>query len=113
MHKFGLTFALPEPGAADVTTRELTITVSGQDTPIVQKLAGVAKESDQAIFDKDAELSVTLVDIDDSGNRSPASAAFVYKVIDDIAPPAPGQLGVASKVEIPDAPPAPPAGSNP
>jgi hypothetical protein len=99
--KFEITFALPPPAAADVVNRELTISITGVDSPIVQNLNGAARESDRVQFDEDAELSVTLVDIDNAGNRSPASAAFVYRVVDDVAPPAPGAVGISSKTEVP------------
>jgi uncharacterized lipoprotein YbaY len=101
MDRWGITFSLPEPGAADVVKRELTVSITGVDEPIVQNLSGKALSSDQIEVDEDAELSVTLVDIDNAGNRSQPSAALVYKVVDDVPPPAPGTVSVGNKVELP------------
>lgn len=106
MDRFGLTFFLP-PAGNDVETRELSITVNGQDPPTVKTYGKpFPATTEQLIFNQDDELSLTLVDIDDAGNRSPASAALSVTVNDDVAPDAPGNLGVASKVELPDEPPA-------
>jgi hypothetical protein len=100
MSQFGLKFSLPAPGASDVATRELTITVNGGDPPTVKSYPGSALITDELIFNADDALSLTLVDIDGHGNRSPASAAFVYTVVDDVPPPAPGSVGVSEKRQI-------------
>jgi hypothetical protein len=114
MAKFGLKFGLPPAGASDVTqggSRELSITVGGQDVPQVVTLPGAAMETDELTFESDAVLSLTLVDIDKSGNRSQPSAIFNYTVVDDVAPPQPGQLSVAAKRQLPDEAPTPTPGT--
>lgn len=100
MASFGLKFQLPPPGASDVTTRELSVTVNGGDPPQIHNLAGSTLVTDEMVFQADDQLVLTLVDIDAKGNRSQASAAFSLTVVDDIAPPQPGELGVAEKRQI-------------
>ncbi len=100
MAKFGIVFALPTPGASDVAQRELTVTVNGGDPPLVQTMQGAVLVSDEMVFTDADELSVTLVDIDEHGNRSQPSAAFSYSVVDDVPPPQPGDLGVSAKRQI-------------
>lgn len=107
MDRFGFTFALP-PSDPDTASRELSITVNGGDPPTVKTYQPTAAVTDQLIFNQDDQLVLTLVDIDDAGNRSQASAALSVTVNDDVPPATPGALGVASKVELPDeSPPAP------
>ena len=100
MAQFGLKFTLPAPGASDVNTRELTITVNGGDPPQVVNYAGNVLVTDELVFNADDSLVLVLVDIDGHGNRSSASPAFSYDVVDDVAPPQPGELAVAEKRQI-------------
>src|SRR5262245_5526338 len=100
MSQFGIKFGLPAPGASDVAQRELTVTVNGGDPPLVRTYAGATLTTDQWIFSTGDVVSASLIDIDGSNNRSQPSAAYVFAVTDDVAPPAPGQLGVAEKVQI-------------
>jgi hypothetical protein len=100
MATFGIKFALPTPGASDVAQRELTVTVNGGDPPLVRTYTAPATESDEWVFALNDNLSVSLVDIDTSGNRSQPSAAFTMTVTDTVAPPQPGALGVASIRQI-------------
>jgi len=106
MSQFGFKIVLPPPGASDVATRELSITVNGGDPPTVKTYPGATLLTDEVVFNADDQLVMTLVDIDGHGNRSQPSAAFSYAVVDDVAPPQPGQLGVQDKRQI-DTPPAP------
>jgi hypothetical protein len=97
---FGIKLSLPVPGASDVATRLLTVTVNGGDPPILQTLLGSALVSDQLVLHDNDTVVATLVDVDGHNNHSPASAAFSFTVIDDVAPPAPGALGIAEKVQL-------------
>ena len=101
MANFGYTFALPPVGSVDVISRELTVTVNGGDPPQVVTLPGAALLTDEMVFNADDKLVITLVDIDGHGNRSQASAAFSYDVVDDVPPPQPGELGVQDKRQLP------------
>lgn len=66
---YGLKFGLPKSGKAEVTTRELTITVNGGDTPQVHELAGTVMKTDELVFGKDDTLVLNLVDVDAAGKR--------------------------------------------
>jgi hypothetical protein len=101
MSSFGFVFSLPPVGASDVSRRELTVTVNGGDPPLVRSYDGQPLQSDEYVFADKDHISVTLVDIDGAGNRSPSSAALSFDVIDDVPPPAPGDLGIGSKRQMP------------
>ncbi len=100
MATFGIKFALPPAGASDVNQRELTVTVNGGDPPLARTYPGPVTESDEWVFNDADHLTVVLVDVDGKGNRSQPSSAFNYDVIDDVAPPQPGELAVSSKRQI-------------
>jgi hypothetical protein len=61
------TLDLPAPGASDVATRELNITVDDQNR--VESLAGDARTY-ELLVERDKAVALFLVDIDASGNRS-------------------------------------------
>lgn len=100
MAQFGIKFGLPAPGAVDVATRELSITTNGAEPPVVQTLAGMVNISEEVTFNDGDSFSVVLVDIDGHGNRSQPSAAFTGTVVDDVAPPIPGEVTLAEKRQI-------------
>lgn len=104
MSQFRYKFTLPPPGATDVASRELSIQVAGQDAPQVVVLPGDALQTDFiGPFDMGAALKVSLVDIDSATptpNRSVPSDAFEFTVIDDVAPPKPGMIGVAESQQV-------------
>ena len=90
--------------AADVATRELTTTVNGTAQPAVNALP---TDTDSVVgqFAEGDVLSVSLVDIDASGNRSEATVEELT-VSDTVAPPKPGEFGLsAEQVETTDVPP--------
>ena len=104
MATFGYTFNLPPKGASDVAKRELTFKFSDGREPVT----AVANDDVDALVSKEfpfgdegePTITVVLQDVDQKGNVSGASPEFSFKVVDDVAPPAPGQLGVASKRQI-------------
>lgn len=100
MASFGIKFGFKAPGASDVVQRELSVTVNGGDPPLVRTYSGPVLESDEWVFQANDALVAVLVDIDGTGNKSPASSAFSYTVTDDIAPPAPGDITVVDKRQI-------------
>jgi len=80
--------------APDVSTRELSVVINGGE-PSVVSFAGDATDLGEISAEQGAEVTMTLVDIDDATppNRSePAVVAFV--AADTIAPPKPGEFGV-------------------
>jgi hypothetical protein len=90
MNYLGLKFPLPKP-ATPVETRELTVSINGASRVFL--LPGSAMLSDEFIFAETDNYSVTLVDIDEYGNRSAPSAALHGAVCDDLKPATPGELG--------------------
>ena len=89
MLKFVLT--LPTKSAADVVSRVLTVNV-GEDTGVYELAADVVETQEFECADN-TEVTGTLADVDDAGNVSePREFAFV--VVDNLAPPMPGELGV-------------------
>lgn len=90
MLKFVLT--MPEKGASDVVSRELTVSVDGAE-PVVFTLTGDVVESQEFEAADGAAVTGTLVDVDDAGNKSEARE-FTFVLVDTIAPPQPGEVGV-------------------
>jgi hypothetical protein len=82
---------LPAHDVKDLVDRELTVTVG--DTVDVFHLAPDAMESAVLTASQDSVVSLSLVDVDDAGNRSEASVLEVT-ITDTIAPPTPGTLSV-------------------
>ena len=80
---------LPAPGAADVVQRKLTEIVNGASRTFD------ATDGMELKFQDDAEVELFLVDVDDAGNASAESPHLKFTVRDTLAPPAPGELGLA------------------
>ena len=87
---------LQERSAKDVVARELTVSVDGVET--VESLNGDSLESQVYSGLDNAAVAGRLVDIDDAGNRSEPSE-FTFVLVDTIAPPAPGQVGLKVTAE--------------
>lgn len=79
---------LPPPGAPDVVLRELTQVING-----IQTVLNV-EQGYTFLAEDGAMVSLSLVDIDDAGNRSEPSPTLTFTATDTIAPPTPGELGV-------------------
>jgi hypothetical protein len=90
MLKFVL--SLPPKSVSDVVSRELSVSVGGRD-PMVVTLAGDVQQSEELSGADGETVSGTLVDIDDNGNRS-EPREFSFVLMDTLAPPMPGDLGV-------------------
>jgi hypothetical protein len=87
---YTVTAALPVD--ADVVSRLLTITVNGED----MGTAEVPVDSTElSVFSapQDADVTLTLVDVDDAGNKS-EPAVYSFVAADTLAPAQPGGLGV-------------------
>ena len=77
---------------ADVTGRQLTVVVNGEVLSTVE-LAGSATDLGEVKVEQNANVTLSLVDVDDAGNRSqPAVLDFV--ATDTIPPAQPGSFGV-------------------
>jgi hypothetical protein len=92
MLKFEL--SLPSASATDVTSRMLTVTIEGGE-PINLTLSGTETivSNDLFIGNDNAAVDVSLADIDDAGNRS-VSRDQSFVLLDTIAPPQPGEIGL-------------------
>lgn len=87
----------------DVVSRELTVVTGGETTVITVGPTDTVVPGLEA--EQDAPVDLTLVNVDDSGNRSGPSL-FSFVAVDTIAPPVPGNLGVVIVDEIVDPSPA-------
>ena len=80
------------PVDADVVLRVLTVVVDGVEQPAVT-LPGSATELGPIDVPQDAQVALSLVDVDDAGNASePATVSFA--AVDTLAPAQPGGFTV-------------------
>jgi hypothetical protein len=91
--------------SGDVVTRLLTVSVNGEDMGTTE-LPGSATELTTFSVPQNAEVVVTLVDVDDAGNKSEATQ-YSFVAVDTIPPVAPGAIGVTLVGETTVAPEAP------
>ena len=96
MLKFVL--VMPPVGAADVVKRHLTVSVGSSD-PMVLELAADAVESSVLEGEDGYAVVGSLVDEDDVGNKSEARE-FSFVLVDTIAPPQPGEMGLKVVEEV-------------
>lgn len=87
----------PAPTDADVVSRLLTVAVNGKET-VSTSFDGAT--TDLGTFDvpQDSVVDLSLVDVDDSGNKS-EPAVFSFVAVDTVAPSQPGALGVTLEGE--------------
>lgn len=90
---------LPNASADDVKTREITVDIGGEVLCWVTDVVGPTAY--EFTGPQDAQVCVTLVDIDDAGNRS-EPASLTQQLTDNFAPPAPGAIGLELVKEIHD-----------
>jgi hypothetical protein len=105
MLKFYL--SLPAKGAPDVVSRELLVSIAGAE-PALYVLQGDAAQSPEFAGSDNASVVGNLVDVDDAGNRSPASE-FEFVLVDTIPPATPGAVGLVVTEEVADPTPEPEA----
>lgn len=84
--------AMMPKSAADVVRRELSLLFQDGTTKQLE-LPADALESEVLSGPQDTEVTVGLVDVDNEGNRSPERVA-TFKLLDTVAPPMPGELGI-------------------
>lgn len=80
------------PAVSDVVSREVTVVVDGQYSEPVSH-APTAVNLGQITVPQDAEVIVSVTDVDDAGNRS-EPATLVFTAIDTVPPPVPGGVSV-------------------
>jgi hypothetical protein len=92
------------PVDGDVVSRELTVLVNGVELMVVHAL-GSATDLGSIDVPQDALVVLSLVDVDDAGNRS-APATVEFTAVDTLAPAQPGGFNVTlvSEKVVADAP---------
>jgi hypothetical protein len=81
------------PVDTDVVSRELTVTINGT-VSLPTTFSGAATDLGTISVDQGANVVLTLIDVDDAGNRSqPATVEFI--AADTIPPAQPGSFGVS------------------
>lgn len=78
---------LPPATAPDVVSYELTQVIDG-GAPVVLAVKLGDPKPEIKVADG-AKVSLTVIEVDDAGNKSPASPAFEFTAADTIAPGAP------------------------
>jgi hypothetical protein len=87
---YGVSAAAPVD--SDVVERRLTVDVVDGE-PVTTTFSGDTTDLGEIKVERDANVTLSLIDIDSSGNASePASVSFV--ATDTIAPVRPGEFGV-------------------
>jgi hypothetical protein len=105
--KLGYPIALPAITAPDLAIRRLTVRRDGQEETVEIKKddKGVFPQIYEVDVEQDVDLSMSLVDIDDSGNESEPSNELRFRSVDETPPSKPGDLMVAGPPRIiPDSP---------
>ena len=81
------------PVDADVVSRLLTLVVNGEDLGTAELPASAAEGLSVFSVPQGAEVVLTLVDVDDAGNKS-EPAVLTFTATDTIPPQQPGSFGV-------------------
>lgn len=93
------TFALPaEPSIDDFDRREANVSIEGGESDVHTIPKGSAEFTHD--FDRDKVVTITLVDVDTSGNKSAPSTALTFTSTDTVPPPQPGGLTVKSIEQV-------------
>ena len=88
---YSVSAAAPVDG--DVVSRLLTLVVNGEDQGTAELPASAAEGLSVFSVPQDAEVVLTLVDVDDAGNKS-EPAVLTFTATDTVPPQQPGALGV-------------------
>lgn len=86
------------PVDSDVVSRIVTLTVNGADQGSTAYPVGT--DLGVVVVPQNAVVKISLVDVDDAGNRSPASE-YEFTAVDTLPPAQPGFLGVTLVSESP------------
>jgi len=80
------------PVDGDVVSRVLTVSVNGVEQGS-STFAGTAVDFGTVTVPQEADVKLTLVDVDDAGNAS-LPAEYYFVAVDTVAPAVPGSFGV-------------------
>lgn len=100
---FNITLPELTPDSFDIVKRELTIKI-GDTTPILKEVDASASftiEDDVFAAKEGTNIEITLVDVDDAGNRS-QPATTVTTLVDTITPITPNVPVLTVIAEFPD-----------
>ncbi len=86
------------PVDADVVSRVLSVTVNGEEKGSTSY--PVSADLGVVVVPQDSVVKLSLVDVDDAGNVSPA-AEYEFTAVDTLPPAQPGFLGVTLVSETP------------
>lgn len=91
---------LPAKAASDVANSVVTLNITNPDgTVLTPSVMTIPRTSGTDTFTfsvaSDAIITTSQVDVDGSGNRSPATASGPFTAADTFPPPAPGAIGFA------------------
>ncbi len=98
MGKLMYPLQLDPPGAPDVVSREMVLTTP---TGTVTKSFPAALRDLSIVVNEDSTNTLSMVDIDERGNRS-APAVLTWEALDTIPPPAPGMRFMQPPAEVAD-----------
>jgi hypothetical protein len=87
---YGVSAAAPVD--SDVVERRLTVDVVDGE-PVTTTFSGDTTDLGEIKVERDAEVTLSLVDVDGSGNAS-EPATFEFVALDTIPPATPGEFGV-------------------
>lgn len=92
--------------ASDAVSREVSLVINGAE-PVVTVYAPTEVNLGSVTVPQDSEVVISVVDVDDAGNRS-EPAVLSFTATDTLPPPAPGSVSVTlvSEESIPDVAPA-------
>lgn len=101
MNFFGIKFKLPAP-AVPVAKREMTVVINSEPAT-VYTLPGSALVSDEIVFAETDSYNVSLVDVSETGHRSPVSPVQRGSIADELCPAAPAMPETGDKRHLTEA----------
>lgn len=100
MSRFQYEFSLPGPSASDVASSQLTIT-NTEFGDVVLDLPGTPAISPPVVIVLPNTFTLSLKQIDATGNMTLDARTRTFSEVDDVAPPTPDDIAIASKVQLP------------
>lgn len=85
--------SVPEEATADVVKREVTVTLADGSVSSVDVVGRAAGDSAEFSGPQDSEVTVSVVNVDDAGNKSEPRVK-VETLKDTFAPPEPGEIAL-------------------
>jgi hypothetical protein len=90
------------PVDADVVSRVVTLKINGEDKG-ARTFEGAVTDLGTVTAPQDAEVELSLVDVDDAGNMS-QPATYTFTAVDTLPPAVPGAFNVTLVSEAPEEP---------